>query len=215
MPTAILPTAILFDWDNTLVDAWAGVQHALNTARAEWNLPPWDRATLLANVRLSLRDSFPKMFGAEWERARKLFSDTYAREHLAHLAPLPGAAAAIAAAARIGSCGVVSNKQGRFLRAEARALGWAGRLSALVGAGDAARDKPHPDQILLALAAARIAPSAEVWYVGDTGVDLEAARAAGVTAVLVGDAAHDGGVAALAPDLHFADAGVLAAALAG
>jgi phosphoglycolate phosphatase len=208
------PQAILFDWDNTLVDAWAGVQHALNTARAAWNLEPWDRDTLLANVRLSLRDSFPKMFGAEWERARSLFSETYARDHLTHLRPLPGAAEAVAAAAKVGFVGVVSNKQGRFLRIEARTLGWAGKLGSLVGAGDAARDKPHPDQILLALAAARIPAGANVWYVGDTGVDLQAARAAGATAVLVGDAAHDGGVAALAPDLHFKDCNALAAALA-
>jgi phosphoglycolate phosphatase len=208
------PGAILFDWDNTLVDAWAGVQHALNTARAAWNLDPWDRETLLANVRLSLRDSFPKMFGPDWERARKLFSETYARDHLTHLRPLPGAADAIAAAAAAGFVGVVSNKQGRFLRIEARTLGWARTLGALVGAGDAARDKPHPDQILLALAAAHIPPGPNVWYVGDTGVDLDAARAAGVSAVLMGDAPHDGGVAALAPDLHFKDCNSLAVALA-
>lgn len=209
------PRAVLFDWDNTLVDAWAGIEAALNATRAEYGLDPWDRATLLANVRLSLRDSFPKMFGDDWERARRRFSDSYARDHLLHLRPLKGAADALAAAAANGFAGVVSNKQGRFLRTEARALGWAGKLGALVGAGDAARDKPHGDPIVLALAAAGILPTPEVWYVGDTGVDLEAARAAGVTAVLVGDAAHDGGAAALAPDRHFPDAGSLAAALAG
>jgi phosphoglycolate phosphatase len=206
------PAALLFDWDNTLVDAWSGVQHALNTARAAYDLPPWDRATLLANVRLSLRDSFPAMFGPDWERARALFSDTYARDHLSHLLPMPGAEAAITAARPVG---VVSNKQGRFLRIEARALGWAPKLATLVGAGDAAHDKPLPDQLLVALAALRIKPTRDVWYVGDTGTDLQAARAAGVTAVLVGDGAHDGGVATLAPDLHFADASRLAAALAG
>jgi phosphoglycolate phosphatase len=31
--------------------------------------------------------------------------------------------------------------------------------------------------------------------------------------VLLGDAAHDGGIATAAPDLHFADGDVLAAAL--
>jgi phosphoglycolate phosphatase len=209
------PPAILFDWDNTLVDAWEGVRAALNAARGAYGLDPWDRDTLLANVRLSLRDSFPKMFGeAHWENARKIFSDTYASDHLAHLRPMPGAEAAIDAA-KASFSGVVSNKQGRFLRHEARALGWAQKFQALVGAGDAARDKPYADQILLALRAANIPPSAAVWYVGDTGTDMEAARAAGVTAVLVGDAAHDGGVAALAPDLHFADAQALADALKG
>jgi phosphoglycolate phosphatase len=212
-PHVMTPTAILFDWDNTLVDAWAGVQAALNAAREAFDLPPWDRSTLLANVRLSLRDSFPKMFGNDWERARRIFSDTYGAQHLSVLTPLPDAEAAIAAAAKAGFAGVVSNKQGRFLRAEARALGWAEKLGALIGAGDAARDKPYPDQILLALAAARIAPGPHVWYVGDTGVDLAAARAAGVTAVLYGDGAHDGGAAMLGPDLHFPDHRALIAAL--
>ena len=42
---------------------------------------------------------------------------------------------------------------------------------------------------------------------------MQAARAAGVTGVLVGDAAHDGGVEHAAPDLHFADAHHVAACL--
>lgn len=208
------PSAVLFDWDNTLVDVWEGVRAAMNRTRGEYGLEPWDRATLLANVRLSLRDSFPKMFGDHWQAARALFSETYGRDHLSHLRPMPGAEAAIGAAVRVGFCGVVSNKQGRFLRQEARALGWAGRLGALVGAGDAARDKPHGDPILLALRAAGIPPTPAVWYVGDTGTDLDAARAAGVSAVLLGDALHDGGIAALAPDRHFADGCALARALA-
>jgi phosphoglycolate phosphatase len=41
-----------------------------------------------------------------------------------------------------------------------------------------------------------------VWYIGDTALDMQAARAAGVTAVLIGDAMHDGGVDRAAPDIH-------------
>ncbi len=37
---------------------------------------------------------------------------------------------------------------------------------------------------------------------GDTALDMEAARAAGVTAVLLGDAAHDGGPGNCSHDLH-------------
>jgi phosphoglycolate phosphatase len=40
---------------------------------------------------------------------------------------------------------------------------------------------------------------------------MQAARAAGVTAVLVGDAAHDGGVELASPDLHVHSAHDLAA----
>ena len=46
-------------------------------------------------------------------------------------------------------------------------------------------------------------PISPVWYLGDTALDMQAARAAGVTAVLIGDAGHDQGIAHAAPDLHF------------
>ena len=52
-----------------------------------------------------------------------------------------------------------------------------------------------------------------VWYLGDTALDMDAARAAGVTAVLVGDASHDGGIDRARPDLHFPSALDLAARL--
>jgi phosphoglycolate phosphatase len=92
-------------------------------------------------------------------------------------------------------------------------LRWDGFFRAAFGAGDAAADKPNPAPLLLALRACAVPASPSAWYVGDTRLDMEAARATGLTAVLLGDAAHDGGVAACAPDLHFADAKALAAHL--
>ncbi len=57
----------------------------------------------------------------------------------------------------------------------------------------------------------------DIWYVGDTGLDMQAARAWGCTAVLLGDAAHDGGINSfiIPPDLHFIDAAALTAYLEG
>jgi phosphoglycolate phosphatase len=52
-----------------------------------------------------------------------------------------------------------------------------------------------------------------VWYLGDTALDMRTARAAGVTAVLVGDASHDGGIDRAHPDIHFPTALDLAARL--
>jgi phosphoglycolate phosphatase len=207
------PTAILWDWDNTLVDGWAAIQAGLNAAFRAFDLPEWDRETVLARVRKSLPESFPPMFGAEWERARDIFYAEVRGCHLDVLSPMPGAAAAIAAAGALGPQAVVSNKQGALLRAEAAHLGWAARFGALVGAGDAAADKPSPAPLLMALDRLGVAASAEVWYVGDTGIDMQAARAAGCRAVLLGDAAHDGGVSAATPDAVFPDGHALQAHL--
>ena len=174
-------------------------------------MPGWTVEEVRGRVRRSLRESFPEMFGTEWERARDIFYAEVRARHLAVVRPMPGAGAAIRAVAAAGlPQGVISNKQGPLLRAEAAHLGWAPLFRILVGAGDAALDKPDPAPFRLALPALGAVPGRDVWYVGDTALDMEAARRAGCAAVLLGDAAHDGGVAAAAPDHAFTDGRALA-----
>lgn len=188
------PRALLFDWDNTLVDAWPGIAQALNEALTAFGHRPWSLVEVRGRVRRSLRDSFPLLFGEAWERARDIFYEALERSHLQHVTPLPGAARTLALAAELGlPLAVVSNKTGRYLRREAEALGWSARFAALIGAGDADADKPDPAPIRLALSAIGADPGPEIWYVGDTALDMLAARNAGLLAVLLGDAAHDGG----------------------
>ena len=126
------PAAIIWDWDNTLVDGWAAIAGGLNAAFAAFGLPLWTTEEVRGRVRRSLRESFPEMFGA-------------------------------------------------VLR--------------------------------LALAACGVPVGPAVWYVGDTALDMQAARTAGCAAVLVGDAEHDGGVANAMPDACFADGHALASHL--
>jgi phosphoglycolate phosphatase len=109
--------------------------------------------------------------------------------------------------------GVVSNKQGPLLRAEALHLGWDRHFGPLIGAGDAVADKPSPAPILMALQSLGLSPAPDIWYVGDTALDMQAARAAGLRAVLMGDAAHDGGIASAGADQMFTNCHELAVAL--
>jgi phosphoglycolate phosphatase len=206
------PTALLYDWDNTLADGWAAITAALNAAFAEFAMPFWSEADTKARVRVALRDSFPLMFGDRWERARDIFYTAFARYHLDDVRPMPGAAEALSAGASWPQA-VVSNKAGSYLRAEVVRLGWQAHFRAVIGAGDALRDKPDPAPIHLALEQLGHKASPSVWYMGDTALDMQTARAAGVTAVLIGDAGHDGGVAQAAPHLHFTSALDLAARL--
>jgi phosphoglycolate phosphatase len=204
------PAVLLFDWDNTLVDGWVGITAALNAAFTAFGKPLWTTEDTRNRVRVSLKESFPLMFGDAWKQARDIFYDTFRGNHLDHVVPMPGAAEALLAAAP-WPLGVVSNKAGGFLRAEVAHLKWDGHFRAVIGAGDARADKPDPAPILLAMARLDYPAGPEVWYLGDTALDMTAARAAGVTAVLVGDAAHDGGVEHAKPDLHVHSAHELAA----
>jgi phosphoglycolate phosphatase len=182
MASNVPPAVLLYDWDNTLVDGWAGIAAALNAVFGEFAMPLWSITDTRERVRVSLRDSFPVMFGAEWERARDIFYAALEAQHLHHVTPMLGAA-------------------------DARA----GHFGTVIGAGDAGADKPDPAPILLALDRLGCPANRTAWYLGDTALDMNAARAAGVTAVLLGDAAHDGGIDRAHPDIHFPTALDLAA----
>ncbi len=201
----IRPSVLLYDWDNTLVDGWVGITAALNATFTAFGQALWTVDDTRTRVRVALRESFPVMFGDEWERARDIFYDTFHRQHLDHVSPMRGVPEMLEAGLPWPQA-VVSNKAGTFLRREVSHLGWGRYFRSLIGAGDASADKPDPAPIYLALSQLEQAPDAAVWYMGDTALDMQAARAAGVTAVLIGDAEHDGGVERAAPNIHFRNA---------
>jgi phosphoglycolate phosphatase len=206
----LLPRAIVWDWDDTLANGWPAITAALNASPAAFALPLWTEAETRARARHSIRDSFPPIFGPEWPRAAEIFAESYRLGHLESVRAMPGAGDVLQALSGRVKMSVVSNKQGDFVRAEAERLDFAQYFHAVIGAGDAEADKPHPAPFHMALAPTGVTPGPGIWYIGDTGLDMRAARAWGCTAVLLGDAAHDGGLAALqsarsAPDLQFID----------
>src|SRR5262245_35738906 len=114
-----LPRAVLFDWDNTLVDSWAVITDALNTTLVAMGQEPWTLAQTRQRVKASLRDTFPKMFGERWQEAEKIFYDRFQSHHLELLIALPGTEALLTKLAeRDVYQGVVSNKRGSYLRKE-------------------------------------------------------------------------------------------------
>ena len=180
------PRAVLFDWDNTLVDNWATITDAFNATLIAMGHRPWTLDETRARVRASLRDSFPKLFGERWEEARGIYLDAFASRHLETLTALPGAEELLQALQRRHLwVGVVSNKTGAFLRREVDKLGWNGYFRTLIGAGDAPNDKPAPDPVHMALAGSGIPAGPEVWFVGDTEMDMECAIASGCVPVLL------------------------------
>ena len=204
---ATRPRALVVDWDNTLVDTWSQIRRALNHTLVAMGHEPWTAAQTRERVRASARDSFPQLFGARAEEAIALFYATFEADHLERLSPLPGAEDALRRLAEAGLVlAVVSNKQGRLLRREAEHLGWTGLFHRLVGATDAAKDKPAPEPVALALEGSGVAPGAEVWLVGDTDIDMLCALNAGCRPVLLRAAAPEPGEFPEAPpERHIPD----------
>jgi phosphoglycolate phosphatase len=214
------PRAILFDWDNTLVDSWATIHEALNFLMRRMERPEWSLAETRERVRLSLREAFPLYFGDRWEEARDIYLERFRAIHLERLMPLPGREAMLRDLAGQGVyLGVVSNKTGNLLRREVARLGWTELFGSIVGAGDAPLDKPACDPVHIALAPSGVPAGDEVWFVGDTAIDMECAENSGCVAVFLGNSepaeAFAREFARFAPLLRFSDGASLFRSLEG
>lgn len=182
------PQAILFDWDNTLVDTWPTIHAALNMTLEYMQHPLWTLEKVKASVKRSMRESFPEMFADRWEEAAGHYQQSYRSIHLGHLQPLLGAEETLKMLKQRNLfIAIVTNKKSDTLKLELDHLGWRDYFDVTVGAGDAARDKPSGDPAILALKDYNGDRGERVWFVGDTVVDLQCATAIEALAVLFGD----------------------------
>lgn len=192
------PKAILFDWDNTLMDTTPVLYKAFCVLREHYNLPEYSMEEYQKRTGLSLRETFPDLFGDKWEEAKQVYLDAYRAHHLAMLTPFDRAKEVVELACRkTGRVGVVSNKTGAILREEIAHLGWQSYFHAVVGAGDAEHDKPAADPVFKALEGTGIVYengklSASVWFVGDGDADMECARVSGCLPVRMAEESKDG-----------------------
>jgi phosphoglycolate phosphatase len=200
----LLPRALIFDWDNTLVDSWDAIAEAMNHTRAAFNMPPWSLDEVKANCTRAARESFPEWYGAEWKKAYDIYYKDFDEvRRRRDIKVLPGAHELLLwlKAEGIPSF-VVSNKRGDYLRLEAQKLKWENLFAAIAGAQDAPRDKPAREHVDYALNHSGLTADAGVWFIGDSETDILCARNAGCTPVLIGPPAE---AKRLKTELFFSD----------
>ncbi|HVY12872.1 MAG TPA: HAD hydrolase-like protein, partial [Alphaproteobacteria bacterium] len=159
-----------------------------------FGLARWNKAQMVENSRQSLRDSFPRIFGTNWERARDIFYDHFNRHHTQSLAKLEGAEELLDFLQHHGiRMAICSNKAGSCLRKEVRHLEWMDYFVAIVGAQDAEKDKPDaaPVKLILKSNALAEASANEVWFIGDMGSDMQCAWRSGVVPVGIGEGSRE------------------------
>jgi 2-phosphoglycolate phosphatase len=195
MPPAPTPRAVLFDFDGTLIDSFPAIAASVNHVRALRGLAPLSVAEVTRHVG---RGAW-HLLRHTVERGELEANVAAYREHhpsvlrdLTRL--LPGAREALdALKARGVRLGVCSNKPVDFSRRLVEYLGVAAHFDVVLGPEDVARPKPAPDMLLEAMRRLGCRPE-EVLYVGDMTVDVETARAAGVTVWVVATGTDAAGV---------------------
>ena len=182
--------AVLFDMDGTVLDTLGDLANAVNHVLGEFGMPLHSRAeiaTYLGNgagwlIAHAVPEGTDEALVREVLRVYQPWYDA----HCAILtAPYPGIPEMMA---RLRDAGVkqavISNKQDSAVRLLA-AEHFPGLLEAAVGESPSVRRKPNPDAVLAALRAMGI-DRADAVYVGDTEVDLETAKNAGLDCAIVG-----------------------------
>lgn len=181
------PKAILFDWDNTLVASWPIIQKALQETMEAMGQPVWDLDEVRRRSQASASEAFPELFGERAKEALEIYYQAFARVHMELLSPMPFALELLEKIQNTMPqtfLGVVSNKRADLLRKEVKHLGWENIFAKLVGAGEAHRDKPDSAPVHLALKGT-LNPSPDVWFVGDSAVDVLCAQNSGCVSILV------------------------------
>jgi 2-phosphoglycolate phosphatase len=183
--------AVLFDLDGTLIDSEKDIAEAANYTRVHYGLAPVSDSTIATfvgnGVLVLLSKALETKDEARIQEAHEVFKTHY-REHCAdHTKVFPGIIELLEAFKKRGiKMGVVSNKPQEFTDAILEKLGLTGYFQVAFGPEATVNRKPHPEPLLTALTRMGVSPS-EAVMIGDSVVDIEAARAA---KVLVGVFTH-------------------------
>lgn len=175
---------VIFDLDGTLLDTLQDLAAAVNHALYQQGYPPRTVQEVCRFVGNGVEKLMRRAVPAGLPEVRimaalAVFKDYYALHNNDATAPYPGIEALLDhLKARGVRMAIVSNKNDPNVKALAR-LYFPTTISMAVGEGGGVRAKPCPDTVLHVMNTWGCDPS-RVLYVGDSDVDIQTARNAGV-----------------------------------
>jgi phosphoglycolate phosphatase len=176
---------VIFDLDGTLVDSTLDLANSVNAARVHMGLDPLPVETVAGYVGngapvLIRRAMGPDASEAEVEQALSYFLAYYRAHMLDHTRPYNGVVEALDALhkGRVRMA-VLTNKPVRFSRDLIAGLKMDRFFFQIYGGNSFEQKKPHPMGIETLIAEAGADP-ARTWMVGDSAIDVQTARNAGV-----------------------------------
>ena len=180
-------SALIFDLDGTLADTLRDIMDALNHALHERGLPVHDRDAYRQLVgegaRQLVRDALPVEQRDRVDEVLAAYRLRYAEHMLVHSRPYPGIRELLAELQRRRvPLAVLSNKPHEPTVKITSALFPDIRFTGVLGQRTGVPRKPDPTAALELCTALNCAPS-EVGFLGDTRIDMQTARSAGMTAI--------------------------------
>ena len=210
--TQAWPRAALFDLDGTLIDSVPDITLAVAELMTTEDLAPFDEADVREMVGHGLRVLVRRALAArgrtpepaEFEVIVDRMHEIYPRHLTGRTTLLPGVVECLdSLAAADCAVAVVTNKIQSGATTVLDHFGLAERFALILGDQVGLTDlapKPEPDMLLHALSHLGVRP-ADAVMVGDSGADMDSARAAGVFSVAVRGGYCNGPIEDLGPDV--------------
>ena len=185
--------AVLFDLDGTLMHTAPDITTAVNQMLAARRLPALSEAQVTNLIGRGSPVLIVRVFNtlgvqispAERLGALQVFQDCYEDVVGSRARPFPGVAEALVRLRDMDlKLAVVTNKYHRFAIKLLRQFHLASLFDLVIGGDTLAARKPDPQPILHACDSLGV-PVSQSLYVGDSPIDVEAARAAGMSVFCV------------------------------
>ncbi len=175
---------VLFDLDGTVIDSTEAIVESFGVAFRHFGDSVPDASSIVSLIGHPLVSMFERL-GVASHRAMayvEVYRGHYRTvcQEKTHL--LPGVNEALQMVAPLARLGVVTTKTARFSKEILAHLGVGHYFQTVVGYEEVENAKPHPEPIRLALKRLD-EPKGAIWMIGDTPLDLIAARAAGVHSI--------------------------------
>jgi phosphoglycolate phosphatase len=176
---------VIFDLDGTLIDSRLDLAHAVNNTRAEFQRGPLPHEQIFSFVGngapvLIKRAMGPEATDEEVSQALEFFLDYYRHHALDYTILYPGVREALDRLYATGAkLAVLTNKPVKISKRIMEGLGIASFFFQIYGGNSFAHKKPHRIGIDT-LRNEASADAEETWMVGDSYVDIQTARNAGV-----------------------------------
>lgn len=172
---------ILFDLDGTLIDSTEAILESFSAAYGDLGTEAPRAEAIVPMIGIPLGEMFERLGVERTHVARYVaaYKRRYREISREKTVLLPGAREAVEEAAAFARLGIVTTKTGRYSIELMEHFGLMNRFEVLVGSEDVSRHKPHPEPVLKALDAMGVSTS-DAWMIGDTLMDVHAARAAGI-----------------------------------
>ena len=176
---------LIFDLDGTLIDSKLDLAHAVNAARAHMGLGDLPHPLVFSYVgngapTLIRRSLGPEAGEAQVQEALEFFLEYY-RDHMLDYTTLyPGVADTLDVLLQSGKrMAVLTNKPVRISKAIISGLGLARHFFQIYGGNSFEQKKPHPIGIETLLSEAGMG-AGHALMIGDSAVDIQTARNAGI-----------------------------------